>query len=394
MQTVVLAAGRGSRMEPLTTTTPKPMLPVAGRPLVEHTARGAVAAGASSLVFVVGYRGDTVREHFGASYDGVPISYAEQDQQHGTADALSAASDHLDGPFVVLNGDDLYDPTSLAGLYGDSPAVGGYSVEDPTAYGVLSVDAGEVIDITEKPADPPSNVVNTGAYRFPAVAAEWAATVDRSPRGEQEITDLLARVIKEFDVGLVPVERWLGVGRPWELLAANEWQLGSIERQIAGEVAPDAELRGDVVLEAGATVDSGVVVEGPALIRSGASVGPNALIRGATLLEEDVHVGHGVEVKNSVLMAGTNIPHLSYCGDSVLGPDVNLGAGTQLANLRHDEADVRMTVEGTTVSTGRRKMGLVAGAGVRTGVNVSIDPGVVLSDGAEIAPGTRVSADR
>ena len=163
MQTVVLAAGRGSRMEPLTTTTPKPMLPVAGRPLVEHTARGAVAAGASSLVFVVGYRGDTVREHFGASYDGVPISYAEQDQQHGTADALSAASDHLDGPFVVLNGDDLYDPTSLAGLYGASPAVGGYTVEDPTAYGVVSVDAGAGIEITAKAADPPSNGVNTGA---------------------------------------------------------------------------------------------------------------------------------------------------------------------------------------------------------------------------------------
>jgi len=192
----------------------------------------------------------------------------------------------------------------------------------------------------------------------------------------------------------VPVERWLGVGRPWELLAANEWKLGELDRRIDGDVRGDTELRGDVVVEAGATVEPGVVVEGPTLIRSGAEVGPNAYVRGATHVGEGCHVGHGVEVKNSVLMAGSAVPHVSYVGDSLLGPDVNLGAGTQVANLRHDDADVKQTVKGERVSTGRRKYGLVAGPGAKTGVNTSLAPGVVLSAGATTEPGEPVLRDR
>jgi bifunctional UDP-N-acetylglucosamine pyrophosphorylase/glucosamine-1-phosphate N-acetyltransferase len=192
----------------------------------------------------------------------------------------------------------------------------------------------------------------------------------------------------------VSVPRWLDVGRPWELLAANEWKLAELDRRIDGEIRGDAEIRGDVVVEAGAIVDAGVVIEGPALVRSGVELGPNAHVRGATLLGENCHVGHGVEVKNSVLMAETSVPHLSYVGDSLLGPSVNLGAGTQVANLRHDGADVRQTVKGERVSTGRRKYGVVAGPGVKTGINTSLTPGVVLSAGARTEPGESVTRDR
>jgi bifunctional UDP-N-acetylglucosamine pyrophosphorylase/glucosamine-1-phosphate N-acetyltransferase len=93
-------------------------------------------------------------------------------------------------------------------------------------------------------------------------------------------------------------------------------------------------------------------------------------------------------------MSGTAVPHLSYVGDSLLGPDVNLGAGTQVANLRHDGESVRQTVKGERVSTGRRKYGVVAGPGAKTGVNTSLDPGVVLSAGATTRPGERVDRDR
>jgi bifunctional UDP-N-acetylglucosamine pyrophosphorylase/glucosamine-1-phosphate N-acetyltransferase len=190
------------------------------------------------------------------------------------------------------------------------------------------------------------------------------------------------------------VDRWLDVGRPWELLAANEWKLADQTRRIDGEVDADADVRGDVVVEAGAVIEAGVVIEGPALVRSGATVGPNAYIRGATALGENSHVGHGVEIKNSVVMANSNVPHVSYVGDSVLGTDVNLGASTQVANLRHDGEPVKLTVKGERVSTGRRKFGIVAGDGVRTGINTSLDAGVVLSAGATTNPGESVTRDR
>jgi bifunctional UDP-N-acetylglucosamine pyrophosphorylase/glucosamine-1-phosphate N-acetyltransferase len=393
MQTVILAAGEGTRMRPLTDATPKPMLPVADRPLVAHTADAAVDAGVDELVFVVGYRAQQVRSYFGERYRGVPVAYARQEEQLGTAHAVAAARDHLDGDFAVLNGDDLYDPASLDDLLSGGPAVGTYRVENPRAYGVFEVSDGVVTGVVEKPDDPPSDRVNVGAYVFPAEARAWL-DVPASERGEHELTDVLERAIEETTLRTVPVERWLGVGRPWELLEANEWKLGALRREVRGDVAESADLRGDVVVEAGATVEPGVVVEGPALFRTGARVGPNAYVRGATLLGEDVHVGAGVEVKNSVVRTGTNVPHLSYVGDSVLGRDANLGAGTTVANLRHDGDPVELTVKGRRVSTGRRKFGVVVGDGARTGIDTSLDAGVTLSSGARTGPGETVTRDR
>ncbi len=396
MQAVILAAGEGTRMRPLTDSTPKPMLPVADRPLVAHTVDAAVDAGVTDLVLVVGYEADAVREYFGSEYRDVPVEYAVQAEQLGTAHAVRCAREHLDGAFVVLNGDDLYDRASIDELVDageEGPVVGTYRVDDPTSYGVFELEDGVVTGIVEKPTDPPTDLVNVGAYVFPSEAREWL-DVEMSERGEYEITDVLARVVAERSVGTVEVDRWLGCGRPWELLEANEWKLGELDGRVDGEVRGDAELRGTVVVEEGATVEPGVVVEGPVLVRAGATVGPNAYVRGATMLGEDVHVGHGVEVKNSVVRAGSAVPHVSYVGDSVLGTDVNFGAGTQVANLRHDDADVKHTVKGERVSTGRRKFGVVAGDDVKTGINTSIDPGVTLSTGAVSEPGESVTRDR
>jgi len=393
MQAVVLAAGEGTRMCPLTRSTPKPMLPVADRPLVAHTLDAAAAAGVEEFVLVVGYRADAVRSYFGDAYAGVPVRYAVQEERLGTAHAVRAAREQLSGPFAVLNGDDLYDPASLADLLSGGPAVTAYRADRPGNYGVLSVEGDRVTGIVEKPTDPPSDLVNAGAYVFPAAARDWL-DVPRSDRGEHEITAALDRAIEERSVRAVPVDRWVGAGRPWELLAANEWKLAELERRVEGTVRGDADLRGSVVVAADAVIEPGVVIEGPTLVEAGARVGPNASVRGATLIGVDCRVGHGVEVKNSVLMEGTAVPHLSYVGDSLLGPAVNLGAGTQVANLRHDGADVRQTVRGERVSTGRRKYGVVAGEGVKTGVNTSIDPGTVLSPGTTTRPGEWIDRDR
>lgn len=393
MQVVILAAGEGTRMRPLSASLPKPMLPVADRPLVAHSVDAAIDAGADEVVLVVGYEAETVREHFGSEYAGVPVEYAVQEEQSGTADAVRAAREHLDGPFAVLNGDNLYDAESIRRLFDAGPAVGAYRVEDPSNYGVLSTDGDTVTEIVEKPDDPPTDLANTGAYVFPAETRTWL-DVAESERGEYEITDVLARVVDEYDVTAVELERWMDVGRPWELLEANEWKVGAMERRIDGDVHESADLRGDVVVEEGATVDSGVVVEGPALIRSGADVGPNAYIRATTLVDEDAHVGHGVEIKNSVIGRGTNVGHLSYVGDSVLGRDANFGAGTNVANLRHDDEPVKLTVKGERVSTGRRKFGVVLGDGAKTGINTSLNAGVVLSEGAFTTPGETVTRDR
>jgi bifunctional UDP-N-acetylglucosamine pyrophosphorylase/glucosamine-1-phosphate N-acetyltransferase len=189
---------------------------------------------------------------------------------------------------------------------------------------------------------------------------------------------------------------WLDVGRPWELLEATEVALSAFDDGVenSGTVEPDAHLHGPVVIEEGARVKSGAYVDGPALIRAGAEIGPNAYLRGSTVVGPDVRVGHSVEVKNSVLMAGASVGHLSYVGDSVLGRDVNVGAGTNVANLRHDEENVRMTVKGERVDTGRRKLGAVIGDGAKTGINTSVNAGVRLGVAETTDPGEALMRDR
>jgi len=369
------------------------MLPVGEQPLLAHVADGAIRAGADELHFVVGYSGENIRDAFGAEHAGVPIEYHVQNEQRGTAHALQTAEAHLEGAFAVLNGDNYYDPADLERLFDAGPAIGVHEVSTPSNYGVVSIEGETVTDIVEKPETPPTQLANAGAYVFPETASEQFA-VEASERGEQELTDVLARVIENTDISAVELAHWLDVGRPWELLEANTRFLEEVETELAGTVSDDATVSGSVVVEAGATVKSDVTLEGPVLIREGADVGPGAYVRGPAVVGPDAHVGHGVELKETVLMADSSVSHLSYVGDSLVGRGVNLGAGTMVANLRHDDQPVELTVQGERVSTGRRKFGVVIGDGVKTGINTTLYPGVSLSAGAHTNPGDVIRRDQ
>ena len=386
-------------MRPLTDRRPKPLLPVGDRSLLERvfdTARDVV----DEFVVVTGYRGEMVRDAIGDSYRGLPVHFVEQADALGTAHAVAQAEPVVDDDFLVLNGDVVVD-ASLPRALSDAgaPAIAATEVPDPRAYGVLSTaEDGSLAGIVEKPDDPPTTLANVGCYAFEPEVFEYIERTPESERGEYEITtaiDLLLGDDRQIDVARYE-GTWLDVGRPWELLEANELALAELddEREIDGTVEDDAHLHGPIVVEDGARVRSGAYIEGPALIREGAEVGPNAYVRGATVVGPGAHVGHSVEVKNSVLMADASVGHLSYVGDSVLGRGVNFGAGTNVANLRHDGENVRQTVKGDRVDTGRRKLGAIVGDDAKTGINTALNAGVVLGAGETTAPGEALTRDR
>ncbi len=397
MYGVVLAAGRGSRMRPLTDRRPKPLLPVGDRSLLEH-AFDAAHDVVDAFVVVVGYRGDAIREAIGDSYRGRPVHYVEQETPRGTAHAIAQAEPVVDDRFIVLNGDVLVDP-SLPRVLVDTggTAIAATEVADPRAYGVISLaDDGTLAGIVEKPADPPTSLANVGCYAFEPDVFEYIDRTPESERGEYEITTTLALLVEaDHRVSVARYDgTWRDVGHPWDLLTATENALEHTGERIDGSVEADVHLDGPVVVEPGARLRSGTYVDGPALIREGADVGPNAYLRGSTVVGPDARVGHAVEVKNSVLMADASVGHLSYVGDSILGRDVNFGAGTTVANLRHDDATVRMTVKGERVDTGRRKLGTVVGDGAKTGINTSLTPGVRLGAEETTAPDEVLDRDR
>ena len=233
-------------------------------------------------------------------------------------------------------------------------------------------------------------------YAFTPDVFKYIERTEQSPRGEYEITDTIDRLLADGHA-VTAVEYdgvWRDVGRPWELLDVTDIALETLEERRAGTIEADAHLHGPVVVEDSARVRSGAYIEGPVIIQSGADVGPNAYIRGPTVIGPDARVGNGVEIKHSVLFADVAVGHLSYVGDSILSADVNFGAGTVVANLRHDDASIHMQIKGDSVDTGRRKLGVVAGDNAKTGVNTSLDAGVRLGVGATTAPGESVLSDR
>jgi len=132
----------------------------------------------------------------------------------------------------------------------------------------------------------------------------------------------------------------------------------------------------------GSTIRTGTVIEGPCIIGRDCRIGPHAYIRGATAIGNNCHIGHCSEVKNSVILPGTNIPHFNYVGDSIIGSSCNLGAGTKIANLRNNRAPVHACGK----NTGRVKFGAIVGDGVSFGINCSVNAGTVVGSGCSFAP--------
>ncbi len=390
MKAVILAAGEGKRMHPLTFTRPKVMLPIANKPIVEHLLVEMKNAGIDDFIFIVGYHGETIREHFGQGDRwGVKVEYVYQKKQLGTAHAVKLVERFIDGKFLMANGDILVRaPDIRKVLAGDNITLSLIEKEETRDLGVVQVDGDRVTGIFEKVADAPSKLANTGVY---LLTEEIFPAIDRtreSPRGEYELTGSLQVLI---DTGRAPswvtLDHWLDVSYPWDLLTANETLLSGMVPENLGTVEEHVTMKGQVSIGAGTTIRANSYIVGPVVIGENCEIGPNCYIRACTAIGDNCHVGAAVEVKNSIVMRNSNVPHHNYVGDSIIGEGCNLGAGTKVANLRLDKNEI--TAGG--INTGRRKLGAIIGDGVQTGINASLNVGTMIGARSFIGPGVTVS---
>lgn len=394
MKAWILSAGEGTRMRPLTANLPKPLLPVAGKPFLAHTIEALRDAGVTEMSVLIGWQGRRVKEYFGrGDAFGVRLAYEEQNERLGTAHAVGLARAHVDGDFLSVNGDVVVSANAVHGLLEfhkkvRGPVMAVAEAENPGAFGVVELDGERVVGLEEKPRAPKSNLINAGVYVFPEDVFAAIDRTPKSPRGEYEITDTIRILMADGGVYAYRLpDPWIDVGRPWDLLAANEILMRGLKGRVEGEVDGNATLSGEVVVEAGARVLNGAHVKGPTIIGQGSEVGPNCYVRPSTTIGRGCKVGNGCEVKNSILMDGTHVPHQNYVGDSILGERCNLGAGTKVANLRLDEETVKIPWRGQLLDTGLRKLGVIMGDDVKTGINASIDVGTIIGEETFIGPG-------
>lgn len=189
-------------------------------------------------------------------------------------------------------------------------------------------------------------------------------------------------------------ELFEGVRFVWEALGRLQGYLEAWPRfEVRGEVMAGAFLAdGRVHLGEGSVVEPGAMIKGPAIIGRNCQIRQGAYLRGNVIVGDGCVVGHATEVKDAVLLPGSKAPHFAYVGNSILGRDVNLGAGTRLSNLKITEDEVRIPLEGRWVPTGMRKLGAILGDGVKTGCNCVLNPGALLGPGCLVYPNLTVQS--
>jgi len=395
---VVLAAGKGERLRPLTDDRPKVVLKVANKPLINYVLEN-LDPFVDEFIIIVRYKREKIIETLGDEFNGKPITYVEQLPGDGTAKAIESAKEHVGNEeFIVVNGDIYFEEEAIKELISTfrrekaDAALVVKHFEDLSHFGKIETEGVLVTKVLEKPGNIPG-YANLGIYAFKSSVFDFIAQTELSKRGEYEITDTLNLLIEAGKKVVYAVYDgyWNDIGRPWNLLELNEYLLkNKLKHEIRGTVEEGAVIVPPVEVGEGTVVRSGSYIIGPVKIGKNSRIGPNCFIRPHTSIGDNCHVGNAVEVKNSIIMDHSNAPHLNYVGDSIIGENTNLGAGTITANLRHDRGNIKVEIKGRLEDSGRHKLGAIIGHNVKTGINVSIYPGRKIGSGSLIGPGVVV----
>ncbi|MFB6229428.1 MAG: sugar phosphate nucleotidyltransferase [Halobacteriales archaeon] len=373
MKAVILAAGEGQRLEPLTDTRPKPMLPVANRPLLEHVVESVVAAGIDEIVLVVGYKRERIQSHFGNGDDwGIDIEYAIQEKQLGTGHAVLQTEHLIDDTFLVLNGDRIIDPSIVeraANAEDDGETLLAVTrTKDPSGLGVVETEGERMTGVTEKPPEHAitSEVVNAGVYRFEPDVFDAIRNTDTP--GELTITATLDRLAATETVRVLRYRgAWLDVSHLWDLLSVN----ASLLNSDPPDVPETTRVGTTAVLTDGIAVGANVRIAPGATVLSGTSIGHNA------------RVGANAVLDNAVVLPDATVGAGAVLRDCVVGENAQVGPNT---TAEGGPADV--VIDGTVHED--VKLGAVVGDNTRVGGAVSVAPGAVIGNLATIAGGTTI----
>jgi len=335
MKGVVLCAGEGTRMRPLTYSQPKHLVPIANRPVIEWILDTISDAGICDIAVVVSPGTESAfREALGDGQSlGVNLSYVVQEQAKGLAHAVSCAERFVAGePFLLYLGDNLFERgvCQLVDVYTERSCAAAISlaqVEDPRRFGVACLEAGRITRLIEKPENPPSDLAVAGAYIFEASIFDCIRRIQPSARGELEITDAIQLLVENKQRAVLPhrVDGWWeDVGRPHDMLIANELLLRYLGKSVAKESEKSSGSAETVVIDPNAEVERSTIL-GPVVLGSGARVedaivGPNVSLGESCLVQ-------GSRIENSILMEGAQVCGIEHVGWSILGRGAELRTG-------------------------------------------------------------------
>ena len=372
-QAVILAAGEGQRLRPFTVLKPKVMIPIANKPILQYVVEALAVNGVRHIVMVVGYRKEQVQDYFGSGEKlGVKIDYIMQKQQLGTAHALMQARDMIGDSFLVLPGDNIIKPDTIAQLIEAKPSIILVKKqENISKYGVVIARKGIVEEIVEKPQEATSKLVNTGIYALDRGIFEFIETEVELP---MVLKDVIARgyeiAAQETD------DTWLDAVYPWDILRLNDIALGAISLSVAGTVEKGVTMKGTVCVGKGTVIRAGCYLVGPLIIGENAEIGPHACIFPATSIGDQVTISPFSQIRNSAIGNGVHIGPGSILEDSIIDRGSVIGGHFSAFS---GEAVIEVEGEYHKVHTGA-----VAGEHCAIEDNVIARPGVVLGNHSRV----------
>ncbi|MBI5816197.1 MAG: NTP transferase domain-containing protein [Nitrospinae bacterium] len=392
MKALVMAGGRGGNMIPFSETRPNPMIPVGGKHVIDHILQTLKSAGVNHVTTVIGHQKDKLRDHLTASQPtGMSVHFIDQGKPDGIGKAiLKAKGKFAPGDnFLLVYADTLttsniFNVTIQSFSLHNEPTAAICLTSASEKYGnvYLGQDA-KITKIIEKPSKSEGlgNYVLAGVFVLPARFFDYLSNAG----GDMEKA-LQALIKKETLRASIWEDEWLDMAYPWDILTANKaimdtWKEASIHESVE---LSGASLKGPVRIAEGVQIMQGAALEGPSYIGPGTYIGHNALIRPYTCIGGGSVIGHGVELKNCVIFPGATVGRLCFIGDSVIGENVNIGAGTMTINQPIDKKGARVKIKGKALDTELKKLGAFIGDNAVIGASNTLAAGTVVDAGRVI----------
>ena len=393
MKAVILAAGKGSKLNPFSNTRPIPMISIAGKALLDNSLFQLKKAGINDVYIIVGHHKEIIQDFVAEKSDsGMNIHCLEQKSNGGIGDAVLTVKGKISPGeyFLLIYGDTLtdeniYSKTQQSFHSFKCPVASICLPPSNESFGNVFLNAQMKINkIVEKPkGNNFGNYVLSGVFVLPE---SFFGLLEKNKRSMEKA---LKALVQEGELMASMWENeWLDIVYPWEILKANRiildsWNESSIAKSAIME--SNVTMQGVVNIEEGAVIKAGAVLEGPCSIGKGSYVGNNSLIRSYTSLGNNCSIGYGVELKNCVVLDNSGIGRLSFVGDSVIGENVDIGAGCMTVNRNLGWEKVQIKNGKTILPSGLKKLGAFIGDNVIVGAGNTIQPGTVISPGKTLS---------
>lgn len=372
MQAVILAAGEGKRVRPLTHSRPKALIPVANRPIIEYVIDALIKNGIRDIIVVVGYRKEQVTRYLNSLT--VPVTVVVQDKQLGTAHALTCARSKIKGDFLVLPGDNYIDAGSIAKIKNIKNAMLIKEHPNPSNFGVVQLADGYVTHIVEKPERSQGFMVSTGIFSLSSSFFPYIR--------ENNITDAISCMLEDNQkIHGVVADDWQDAIYPWDLLRMNARLLSHITPSREGSSSRNTTITGAVHIGKGTTIGPNTVITGPVVIGDDCEIGPNCCIMPNTSIGARARIEPFCYIGNALLMDDGSIGSHSRILDAVLGEGCVLADHTSTcmsASL--------MEIEGTIT---KPEFGAILGDGVQAGAFTTFK-NCIVGNNTTVEDGNRV----